>query len=186
MAYKPSMRIHLKMEQMSLDIRPVMNLMVVLIPLLLAGSVWTKLAVKKLNLPPKSAGLGGVDTNKPTEIEKRLGLTVIISKKGFYIGTTSGFLSAEENRDTQSAEPSIPLKENGEYDFEKLQAKLREIKEKVLPTDFVDKETIMITAESDIAYKFLIKTMDYVTSFTDEEGNEQPLFPQIIIGQVVT
>jgi hypothetical protein len=70
MAYKPSLRRTQKLEPMSLDIRPVMNLMVVLIPLLLAGSVWTKLAIKQLNLPPKSAGGGAAEMDKPVEIGK--------------------------------------------------------------------------------------------------------------------
>jgi len=185
MAYKPSMRRHQKIEAMSLDIRPVMNLMVVLIPLLLAGSVWTKLAIKELNLPPKSAGGGAAETEKPVELEKRLGLNVIISKQGFYIGTQSGFLQDEESKKTDGGEPSIPLNEDGSFNFERLQAKLVEIKKRVMLTDFSDKNAILLTAEADIPYKYLIKTMDYVTFYTDEEGNQQELFPQIIIGQVV-
>ena len=185
MAYKPSLRRSRKLEEMSLDIRPVMNLMVCLIPLLLAGSVFTKLAIKQLNLPPKSAGGGEAETEKPMEIEKRLGLNVIISKDGFYIGSRSGFLQAEERKKEEGAEPSISLNEDVSYNFEGLQAKLIEIKQKVAETEYVDKKSIMITAEADIAYKYLIKTMDYVSVYIDEEENEQELFPQIIIGQVV-
>jgi len=180
MAYRPY-----KPEPLSLDIRPVMNLMVVLIPLLLAGSVWTKLAWKQLNLPPKSTGIGPGIAEKPVELEKRLGLNVIISKEGFYIGTRSGFLQAEEARKEEGAKPSVPLLPDGSYDFENLQKKLVEIKERVINTDFIDKDAIMITAESDIAYKYLIKTMDYVTNYTTEEGNVEELFPKILIGQVV-
>jgi len=185
MAYKPSLRRSQKLEPMSLDIRPVMNLMVVLIPLLLAGSVFTKLAIKQLNLPPKSAGGGGGEEEKPAEIEKRLGLSVIISKRGFFIASRSGFLQADERKKEEDVEPSISLDEEGRYNFEALQAKLIEIKQKVIETDYSDKKSIIITAEADVAYKFLIKTMDFVTIYTDKEGNEQELFPQVIIGQVV-
>ncbi len=185
MAYKPSMRRHQKMEPMSLDIRPVMNLMVVLIPLLLAGSVWTKLAIKQLNLPPKSAGGGSVETEKPMEVEKRLGLNVIVSKRGFYIGTRSGFLKGQEASLAEGEEPSVPLNEDGSYNYEELNSKLVEIKERVDKTDYSDKNAIMLTAEADIPYKYIIKVMDNVTLYTNEEGNQQELFPQIIIGQVV-
>lgn len=185
MAYKPSMRRHRKPEEMSLDIRPVMNLMVVLIPLLLAGSVWTKLAIRELNLPPKKAGGAGVETEKPVETEKRLGLSIIVSKKGFYVATRAGFLQADEGRRQEGGEPSVPLKEDGSYDYETLQKKLVEIKEKLAETDFSDKQAIIITAEADIPYKYIIKTMDYVTMYRDEEGVSHSLFPQIIIGQVV-
>jgi biopolymer transport protein TolR len=184
MAYKPSMRRHQKILQMELDIRPVMNLMVVLIPLLLAGSVWTKLSVRNLNLPPKTAGPGNSETDKPNEIEQRLGLTVIISKEGFFVASQSGILGTEIKKG-EEAEPTIPLKEDGSYDYQMLQAKLEEIKKAIAETDYSDRQSVMITAESDIPYKYLIKTMDYSTTYTDSEGNQQELFPQVIIGQVV-
>lgn len=185
MAYKPSLRRTRKLEPMSLDIRPVMNLMVVLIPLLLAGSVWTKLAIKQLNLPPKNAGGGGAEMEKPVEIEKRLGLNVIVSRQGFYIGSGSGFLQGEETKKEEGAPPSVPLNADGSLNYEGLQTRLIEIKEKIEDTDFSDKNAIMLTAEADIPYKFIIKTMDNVTFYFDENGDIQELFPQIIIGQVV-
>jgi biopolymer transport protein ExbD len=185
MAYKPSLRRTQKLEPMSLDIRPVMNLMVVLIPLLLAGSVWTKLAIKQLNLPPKSAGGGAGEMDNPVEIEKRLGLNVIVSRQGFYIGSGSGFLLGDETKKEEGAPPSIPLTPQGALDYQALQNRLIDIKQKVAETDFSDKNAIMLTAEADIPYKFIIKTMDNVTFYVDNDGNIQELFPQIIIGQVV-
>lgn len=186
MAYKPSLRRSAEVEEASLEIRPVMNLMVCLIPLLLAGSVWTKLAIKQLNLPPKTAGgAGTAEMEKPVEIEKRLGLNVIISKEGFYIGSASGFLQMGAQGKTEGAPPTIPLKEDGTLNYEELQKKLKEIKSKVVSTDFSDKSAIIVTAEADIPYKYLIKTMDNVAVYVDENGSIQELFPQIIIGQVV-
>ncbi len=185
MAYKPSLRRTQKLEEMKLDIRPVMNLMVVLIPLLLAGSVWTKLAIKQLNLPPKTAGGGNAEMDKPMELEKRLGLNIIISKQGFYIGSASGFLQMGGVGKEEGAPPTIPLMENGSLNYEELQNKLKEVKEKIEPTDFSDKNAVILTAEADIPYKYVIKTMDNVTFYFDEENNVQELFPQIIIGQVV-
>ena len=186
MAYKPSLRRTRKLEEMSLDIRPVMNLMVVLIPLLLAGSVFTKLAIKQLNLPPKSGGgAGNEETEKPAEVEKRLGLSIIIAKNGFYIASKSGFLQDEEAKHEDGSDPSIPLTEDGQYNFVALQQKLEEIKGKIINLDYSDKNSIIITAEAYIPYKHLISTMDYVTNYVDDEGHLYELFPQVIIGQVV-
>ncbi len=185
MAYKPSLRRTRKLEEMKLDIRPVMNLMVVLIPLLLAGSVWTKLSIKQLNLPPKSAGAGSGELDKPMEIEKRLGLNIIVSRQGFYIGSSRGFLEEEKQQRDENAPPTIPLNERGGLNYEAMQAKLIEIREKVLTTDFSDKNSIILTAEADIPYKFIIKTMDNITTYFDQDGNLQELFSQIIIGQVI-
>ena len=185
MAYKPSLRRSRTLEEMKLDIRPVMNLMVVLIPLLLAGSVWTKLSIKQLNLPPKTAGEGAGEMDKPMEIEKRLGLNIIISKTGYYIGSARGYLEEDQASMAEGAPPAVPLTADGVFDYETLQMKLREIKDKISETDFSDKKSIILTAEADIPYKYLIKTMDYATFYFDEEGNIQELFPHIIIGQVV-
>jgi biopolymer transport protein TolR len=185
MAYKPSLRRTTQIAEASLEIRPVMNLMVCLIPLLLAGSVWTKLAIKQLNLPPKTVGPGPAQMQKPLEIEKRLGLNVIISKQGFYIGSASGFLQIGTQEKAEGAPPTIPLLADGTFDYETLQSKLKEIKEKVITTDFSDKNAIILTAEANIPYKYLIKTMDNVAVYVDEDASIKELFPQIIIGQVV-
>jgi biopolymer transport protein ExbD len=183
MAYKPSMRRHMTVEEIPLDIRPVMNLMVVLIPILLFSAEFVKLSIRELNLPPASGGAGlSEEQQKPQEQEKRLFLTVLISKKGFYIGTRGGYLSGEgESED----EPSIPLNEDGSYNYELLQQKLIELKEKIAGQGFADGKSAIISAEADIPYKDVVKVMDYITVFRNDEGLNQELFPQINIGQVI-
>ncbi|NOX36180.1 MAG: hypothetical protein GXO78_01465 [Calditrichaeota bacterium] len=181
MAYKPSMRRHLKIQEIPLDIRPVMNLMVVLIPLLLSSAVFTKLAIQELNLPPAKGGTG-TGTEKPTEEEKRLELKVLISKRGFYIGSRAGYLTGEANTE---ADPAVPLNPDGSYDFKTLQQKLIEIKEKIAGMGFTDEKMVIISAEADIAYKHIVKAIDYISTYTDEEGREQELFPAIAIGQIL-
>ena len=58
-----------------LDIKPVMNLMVVLIPLLLAGVEMVKLSIVEIDLPPASAGAGkGNDQNPQKEKDRYHGL----------------------------------------------------------------------------------------------------------------
>ncbi len=185
MAYKPSMRRHLKVEEMELDIRPVMNLMVVLIPILLSSAVFTKLAIRELNLPPAAGGSSGTTTQKPDEEKKKLNLTVLISKKGFYLASASGYLTGEGNTTDLEAPPAIPLNDDGTYNYEELQKKLIEIKQKIAGQGFADENNILISAEKDIAYKYIVKVMDYVSTYTDENGMEQPLFPGIAIGQIV-
>ena len=183
MAYKPSLRRHTQVEEIPLDIRPIMNLMVVLIPILLYSAEFVKLSIRELNLPPASAGAGlSEEQQKPKEQEKRLFLTVLISKKGFYIGTRGGFLSGEGRSED---EPSIPLNEDGSYNYEELRQKLIELKQKVEDQGFADEKSAIISAEADIPYKSIVRTMDYITIYQDEEGVERELFPQINIGQVI-
>lgn len=182
MAYKPSLRRHIQVEEVPLDIKPIMNLMVVLIPILLYSAEFVRLSIRELNLPPASSGEGISDENKPREQEKRLYLTILISKRGFYIGTKGGFLTGEGKSES---EPSIALNEDGSYNYEELRQKLIELKEKVEDQGFADEKSAIISAEADIPYKSIVRTMDYITIYQDEEGVDRELFPQINIGQVI-
>jgi len=182
MAYKPSKRRHLELEDIPLDIRPVMNLMVVLIPILLYSAEFVKLSIRELNLPPASAGAGLNSEDKPQEQEKRLFLTVLISKRGFYIGSRGGFLSGTAKTED---EPTIIRNPDGSYDFSLLRQKLVEIKEKIEGEGFSDSKSVIISAEADVPYKDIIKVMDYIIFYEDADGNQKELFPQINIGQVI-
>jgi len=114
--------------------------MVVLIPILLSSAVFTKLAIRELNLPPAKGGGVTTTDQKPDEEKKRLNLTVLVSKKG---------------------------KEDGTYNYEELQKKLVEIKQKIAGQGFTDENNILISAEKDIAYKYIVKVMDYVSTYTE-------------------
>jgi biopolymer transport protein ExbD len=183
MAFKPSARRLSQVLEMELDIRPVMNLMVVLIPLLLAGTEMVRLSIIEINLPPTQAGSGGAsDTEqKPEkEQEQRLGLKIAITKSGFSIASASAVLSGEEGEG-----PTVPVDENGDYDYKKLREKLIEIKKTILNKDFKDKDSAVITASADIKYQIIIDVLDAIYSYVDDEKNVQPLFPQINFGQVL-
>ncbi len=41
------------------------------------------------------------------------------------------------------------------------------------------------TAGKDIEYQVIIHILDAIQKYTDDEGNIQPLFPQVNFGQVV-
>lgn len=182
MAFKPSQRSHNKYKEIPLDIRPVLNLMVVLIPVLLYSAEFVKLSIRELNLPPAGASDKGDQNEQLTEQEKRFQLTVILSKRGFYIGNQAGYLTGEANT---AADPAIPLLEDGSYDYDRLRQQLIEIKDKIKDQGFVDEKSIIISAEADIEYKHIIKLMDYISLYEDAEGNEHELFPQINIGTVI-
>ena len=66
-----------------------------------------------------------------------------------------------------------------------LQQKLIEIKEQIADQGFADEKSAIISAEADIQYKDIVRIMDYIITYQDEEGYDQELFPQINIGQVI-
>ena len=74
MAYKPSARRSGVTADIELDIKPVMNLMVVLIPLLLAGVEMVKLSIIEIDLPRPLRVLVKVRTIKILKKKKRKSL----------------------------------------------------------------------------------------------------------------
>ncbi len=183
MAYKPSLRSKNEEVQMELDIRPVMNLMVVLIPLLLAGAQWVKLGIIEINVPPTKAagpGSGEAQDNTPKEKQLRLGLKVVITRSGITIGNAQAVIAGEKGEG-----PTVPLKDDGSYDYDKLHEKLVELKKKVAGKGFVDEERVVIAAESDIEYQTIIDVMDNIQTYKDDKGNVLALFPEVNFSKMV-
>ena len=182
MAYKPSMRRSGVSVDIELDIKPVMNLMVVLIPLLLAGVEMVKLSIVEIDLPPASAGAGsGANDKTPEqEREKKLGLKIAITNSGISLATATAVLSGD-----QGDGPTVPAKADGTQDYDQLKVKLVELKKAIKDKGFKDQETAIITAGKDIQYQIIIDVLDAIQKYKDDEGNTLPLFPAINFGQVV-
>ena len=181
MAYKPSMRRSGVNADIELDIKPVMNLMVVLIPLLLAGVEMVKLSIIEIDLPPASGGGKGADQDNPEkEKEKKLGLKIAITEEGISLATSSAVMSGEEGEG-----PTVPIKADGAQDFDLLKEKLIEVKNAIKDKGFKDENVAIITAGKDIEYQVIVDVLDAIQKYKDDEGNYQPLFPQVNFGQVV-
>ena len=122
MAFKPSKRSSQELEEVKLDLTPVMNLMVVLIPLLLTSATYVKIGVIDLNLPP-AVGTTVSQLEAPKESEKKLDLAVTITEEGFYISSSLEIVKSEDN-----GGPSIGLARDGSHNFILLSEKLYQIK----------------------------------------------------------
>ena len=182
MAYKPSMRRSGASLEMELNITPVMNLMVVLIPLLLLGVEMVKLSIVEIDLPPASgpSNKGSDDQNPEKEKVKKLGLKIAITANGISLATASAVMSGE-----QGEGPTVPVQVDGEQNLDMLKEKLIELKKAIVDQKFKDQNTAIITAGKDIEYQVIINVLDVIQSFEDDNGDIQPLFPQVNFGQVV-
>jgi biopolymer transport protein ExbD len=180
MAYKPSARRKSADLEMDLDIKPVMNLMVVLIPLLLAGTEFVKLSIIEINLPPQNQGSGGEEQNPDREVEKKLNLSIVVTKSGFTISSPSAVLPGESDEG-----PTVPVNDDNTFNFVALKEKLKEVKKMIADKSFKDKDSVIITASADIEYQVIIDVIDAIQLYTDEEENIQPLFPQVNFGKVL-
>lgn len=171
MAFRPSFRSSRSAEEVEINMTPVMNLMVVLIPLLLSSAQYIKIGVIDLNLPP-AVGTSVSQLGSPKEVEKKLDLAVTITDQGFFISSSLAIL-----RNLNGEGPTIPLSENGEYNFEELSRKLYELKRKALG-NFSDTEKIVIQAEPQINYQLLVSTLDAARSVSIEDKT-YTLFPEV-------
>jgi biopolymer transport protein ExbB len=114
------------------DVTPMLNLMVILIPVLLTSSEFVQIGAIELKLPEASQG-GGAGSSQVAQ-DAKLDVGVVITSKGFTVG--SYFKTEEKTAKAavpaqQSPAPDIPVK-NGIYDFNALSEKLAEIKKKAL------------------------------------------------------
>ncbi len=184
MAYKPSMRRASEDLEMDLDIRPVMNLMVVLIPLLIASAQWVKLSIIEINVPPSkgpSGGGGEGAENEMKEQEKKLGLKIAIAHEGITIGNAATLLEGEEGE----GGPTIPISEDGKYDYNKLREKLIEIKKLIDGKGYKDAERAVLTASADIEYQVIVDVMDNIQTYENDKREILPLFPQVNFGSIL-
>lgn len=180
MAFKPSLRRKAMPIQGELEIRPVMNLMVCLIPILLSGAELVKFSVVEIDLPPTSGGGSTSESSPQQEQGKKLGLKLAITRGGFSLATASVIMAGETG-----SGPTIPVGANGKYDFPMLNKKLVELKKLIEAQGFKDKDLIVITAGADIDYQTIIDVLDYTAKYKDDRGNLVPLFPQVNFGQVI-
>ncbi|MBN2102704.1 biopolymer transporter ExbD [bacterium] len=172
MAYRPSKRARRSFEIEPPNIAPMMNLMVVLIPLLLTSAEFVRLGVIELNLPPAATGPDGTMLNQmPIESQKKLDLTVTVTDRGFFISSSMAVLSG-------SAEggPTIPLV-NGAYDYRALSLKLYEIKQRAV-SQFSDANHIILMAEPNVDYQTIVSTMDASRALR-LPGRIESLFPDV-------
>lgn len=172
MAYRPSFRRSRENESTEPNMTPIMNLMVVLIPLLLSSAQLIKISVIELNLPPAA----GAQMDKPKEKQLKLDLAVTITDQGFYISSSSAVMQKKKKG------PSIP-KVDGEYDYELLAKTLYSIKKKAAGR-FNDMNAIVIQAEPKVAYQTLVSTMDATRSIK-VDNNHVLLFPEVSVSALI-
>jgi biopolymer transport protein ExbD len=122
---------------------------------------------------PRIGGEGGAAAAQ--EAGPKLLLTVAVGRQGFYIAGAGGVLGPSANATDLSRPPTIPLRDDGKYDFAALSAQLVAIKEK-----FPSETQVILTADGSVIYDVLIQTMDacreLVVKSADGKTERKPLF----------
>lgn len=178
--------------EQDLNLAPIMNMVVILIPLLLLSIVFLQVGVINITAPKLSMGPPS-DTPPPDE-EPPLNLTVAINAKGFRIGATGAVLPemagcpvpgpticlenqsvdvgakytkarsdlAAGNVGQGEAELAAAL---GAYNWKELYNQLVRIK-----TQYKDETIINISADPDVPYAAIVRVMDVARFKLDKEA----------------
>jgi biopolymer transport protein ExbD len=168
-------------EDDDLNLTPAMNLILILIPLLLTAMETMKLAVINVATPQIGPSSEVTPPDQAPD-EKPLKLTIALTDRGLHIYARDQVI---ENKDDPLG-PTIPKKDGEEvidgkpvpgkvYDYQKLSEMLSDIKDEN-PTE----ENIIISAESHIKYKYIIKIMDASRETKDGEKKKN-LFPNVVL-----
>ncbi|MED5239984.1 MAG: biopolymer transporter ExbD [Pseudomonadota bacterium] len=148
------------LPEAELDVTSFMNLMVVLIPFLLATAVFSQVSIQELNLP---SGSGGEVADKP-----KVTIEIMVRKDALEISNGKVITDRFANKE-------------GDYDLSALTAELRALKEK-----YPEKEDVTVLLEPNIEYNDMIAVMDTVKIYRQEQEDAPPvsevLFPDISIG----
>ena len=148
-----------------LDITAFMNLMIVLVPMLLLGLVFSRITVVDVVLPPPAAGEVTDSDNRQVEL--------VIRTDGMRVDYPRGVLLKR-----------IPVTSEGEHDFELLSLVLQEVKRQ-LREQGIEREGITILSEPGIDYQTIVHAMDTVRSFkalVAADVVDAALFPEIAFG----
>jgi biopolymer transport protein ExbD len=148
-----------------LDITAFMNLMIVLVPILLLGMVFSRITVIDVQLPAGAASDSEAADNRQIEL--------VIRPDGMRVDYPRGVLLRR-----------IPMTEAGGHDFEMLGLVLQEVKRQ-LREKGIEQRTITILSEPDIDYQTIITAMDTVRSFkalVAASVVDAALFPEISFG----
>jgi biopolymer transport protein ExbD len=152
------LRRRLRKQHAALEITAFLNLIVVLVPFLLSTTVFSRLAVLELSLPPAAAA--GVER---LQVD-RLQLEVILRPDAIEVADRLGGPIA---RIARSAQPLDDLHELGRL--------LQQLKQR-----FPDEQRASVLAEPDTAYERLVQVMGAVRATADVQPLQ--LFPQLVVG----
>lgn len=181
-----------------LNLVPIMNLVVCLIPIVLFGTSLVKIGVVNVNAP--RFGMGQAE---PADDDKKpLNLTVAIGEDGFRLTASGADINEVLGLQPAAAQPEDPNgqpaqgplipKKGDQYDYVELYNKLVAIKDR-----FPEETIVNLTADARIPFKDIIAVMDVLRvrldkdSFSDlealqagkikyDEGSPELLWPDVV------
>lgn len=158
MPYRPSNRRRHRILGKELNITPVINIFMIIIPFLLLTTVFAKTVIIDIFLPLEAQTDVPVTTNELPEM-----LTINISENGFEL--------------TGIGEGVVIAASQGSFNYKQLTAELVKLKGM-----YPQKEEVVLLFDPYLSYDIVIKVMDAARETT--EGVKQTLFPIVSLGEI--
>ncbi|WP_101758229.1 biopolymer transporter ExbD [Oceanicoccus sp. KOV_DT_Chl] len=149
-----------------LDITAFMNLMIVLVPVLLLGMVFSQITVIDVNLPALSTAASSSEADK-------MQVELVVDNEQMTVNFPQGIRVK-----------TIVKTETGEHDFKLLSLVLQEVKRQLLEKG-IERKNITILSAPDTDYQTIITAMDTVRSYKAvvvADVVDAALFPNIAFG----
>ena len=150
-------------QDAELDITSFMNLMIVLVPVLLLGLVFSQVRILNLQLPVAAQEQDQTATDEPKTLE------LVINTTGFELNYPSGILLKKFNKIDEK------------YDFLLLSKYLQDLK-LTFQQNNIEKNDILLLLAPEVDYQTIVTAMDTVRSFKAVVAAnlvDAELFPQI-------
>ena len=157
-----------------LNLIPLMNLFVTMIPLLLLTAAFYHIGMVSVSVPTQSESESDVPTGK-NSVTVNLRMTA----KGLVLSASSATLPEEE---LKSLDALIPKRE-GKHDLERLTRVLEGVKKR-----YEQSNTLMLIPAKQSRYEDMIATMDAARDMSvTVEGKKRriPLFPVVVVTSLV-
>ena len=152
-------------SEAELDITAFMNLMIVLVPVLLLGMVFSQITVIDVQLPATVTGTESTPNDQQVELLIRRDFMRVDYPRGMAL-------------------KRIPTLADGRQDFKTLSLVLQEVKRQ-LREKGIERQGITVLAEQDMDYQTIVTAMDTVRSFkalVAASVVDAALFPEISFG----
>ena len=158
-------------EVEEINLLPVMNLFVVLIPFLLAAAAFFHVSVIPASTPQHTPQA----SSQASELDQ-VTLNIVIEPERFVVTASNSAIAFE---DLEALGFELPSRE-GSYDTTTLQAKLRELKQR-----FPASNTAVVVPHDGLDYQTLVDILDHVRERRTGPESSEPLFPFTVFSQLV-
>lgn len=207
MSFSPSSRHNAELEEVAINLNPMMDMFAVLIPALLMLSAVVEVAIVEVSAP----SIGAPTTPPPPSDQPPLGMTVTVLESGYMLTATGGELPGVPRVDPSMPAPQIPLKEMGvicsrfrgtvppprSRNLERTHcsdANARDaVQFQVYDTEtlnaamlkihqtYPNEKSVVIAAEKGVQYESIIDVLDATRVARLPDGGLETMFPQAVL-----